>query len=601
MPTGIEGDDRSLEALLVMDDGSGLIVQSRLMFAGELGEAADSLVETFRTGGATRRKGLPRKIVFSTRQLHDALAPALGAAGVTCIYMPRILKLQEAFDELCEFLSREVPPFEEAPSPHGAGDDAVPAADDLAGWKAADRRVCARLAACARSEPRLSSARAVKRYFGRSDLAGYFKAHQAQGVIAAYATWAVMDYRSNYKSRTRAEAMLEEGIPEAEAMLLEARMESYPTLYRVAGFDPKAGTVDLEDVLVGGAVTVNDQLLSENIKKDVFLTARAYAAGRFRFLDPMGPPLGSPMALEAVEFLEDCGLEFTPEGLQDGAHVFGWLWDWADEWAADRPPPHIVNTDGDDMLFHTASFSVADPGKVRQALLRRRDVEHYDQGDEFIWVKRTGRGAKMLGGPVTLGRIEFIGDELVLTANSSERFARARRWLEEVPGVVFRSVTTRSLDEVEKDRPMDERIARPEPVEITPEIAAGIQEMLGKKYMDWLDEPLPILGGKTPRQACKTPAGRRQVTTLIRTMPDPMGPAPVRVPRQAMLRALGLAADEAPLPAGGLPVPAIPALADSVEADDWADDPIVNRSPKIGRNDPCPCGSGKKFKKCCGR
>jgi hypothetical protein len=21
--------------------------------------------------------------------------------------------------------------------------------------------------------------------------------------------------------------------------------------------------------------------------------------------------------------------------------------------------------------------------------------------------------------------------------------------------------------------------------------------------------------------------------------------------------------------------------------------------PAIGRNDPCPCGSGKKFKKCC--
>jgi uncharacterized protein len=23
-------------------------------------------------------------------------------------------------------------------------------------------------------------------------------------------------------------------------------------------------------------------------------------------------------------------------------------------------------------------------------------------------------------------------------------------------------------------------------------------------------------------------------------------------------------------------------------------------APKIGRNDPCPCGSGKKYKKCCG-
>lgn len=26
----------------------------------------------------------------------------------------------------------------------------------------------------------------------------------------------------------------------------------------------------------------------------------------------------------------------------------------------------------------------------------------------------------------------------------------------------------------------------------------------------------------------------------------------------------------------------------------------VVKPPKIGRNDPCPCGSGKKYKKCCG-
>jgi len=29
--------------------------------------------------------------------------------------------------------------------------------------------------------------------------------------------------------------------------------------------------------------------------------------------------------------------------------------------------------------------------------------------------------------------------------------------------------------------------------------------------------------------------------------------------------------------------------------------PIRRMEPKIGRNDPCPCNSGKKFKKCCGR
>ena len=29
--------------------------------------------------------------------------------------------------------------------------------------------------------------------------------------------------------------------------------------------------------------------------------------------------------------------------------------------------------------------------------------------------------------------------------------------------------------------------------------------------------------------------------------------------------------------------------------------PVVNKGPDVGRNDPCPCGSGKKYKNCCGK
>jgi len=29
--------------------------------------------------------------------------------------------------------------------------------------------------------------------------------------------------------------------------------------------------------------------------------------------------------------------------------------------------------------------------------------------------------------------------------------------------------------------------------------------------------------------------------------------------------------------------------------------PVRREVPKVGRNEPCPCGSGKKFKNCCGR
>ena len=29
--------------------------------------------------------------------------------------------------------------------------------------------------------------------------------------------------------------------------------------------------------------------------------------------------------------------------------------------------------------------------------------------------------------------------------------------------------------------------------------------------------------------------------------------------------------------------------------------PVRREGPKVGRNDPCPCGSGKKYKQCCGK
>ena len=41
-----------------------------------------------------------------------------------------------------------------------------------------------------------------------------------------------------------------------------------------------------------------------------------------------------------------------------------------------------------------------------------------------------------------------------------------------------------------------------------------------------------------------------------------------------------------------------------LKAEDTGSDGSVSatrRSQKVGRNDPCPCGSGKKYKKCCGQ
>jgi len=61
--------------------------------------------------------------------------------------------------------------------------------------------------------------------------------------------------------------------------------------------------------------------------------------------------------------------------------------------------------------------------------------------------------------------------------------------------------------------------------------------------------------------------------------------------QHAAAPALGAAAPQAP-PAGGLPRP--PARPEPVT-------PYTREQPKVGRNQPCPCGSGKKFKHCHGR
>ncbi len=43
------------------------------------------------------------------------------------------------------------------------------------------------------------------------------------------------------------------------------------------------------------------------------------------------------------------------------------------------------------------------------------------------------------------------------------------------------------------------------------------------------------------------------------------------------------------------------ALAEASKDDAPAAQPFVRQGQKIGRNDPCPCGSGKKYKHCHGK
>ncbi len=595
IPAFVEGDDRSMQILLAADRASGIALQAKPFFSGEAADAIEALVEAFHGRMPGAPTGIPRRIVCSDRKLYEAIDAMLGDRDVTCTYEPMIPELQELMEGLLGGLE-ETMPFDDVLYADQA-DDTVPAADDLPGWKAVDLRLVRRFSDFLQYERPLWSSRAARRYFGEDDLDYYFEEYERLGVIPAYAAWGVVAYRPTYRSRTQAEKMLAGGLPPAEEMLLRARTEAYPSLYRVADTDPQAGTVYLENVLLGGGLSVDDQLLSENIDINMFLPVRVFPAGQFRLIDLAGPLLGMGMGQDAVKFLRDAGVEFSPEGLNRMAHVFGRLWDWAENWKANRGPVVLRNMDEEDIVFQTASFSIADPKRIRRELLDRDDIDFDEENDEFVWSRASGGAAEKLGGPVTLARMEFVGDELVVTTNSVKRFEEARCWLTRLPGVAFRGVTNLSPEDFMKRNERGGRASSEEPIEITPEMAAGIQDLFERKYMQWIDTPLPVLNGQTPRQACATPAGRQKVTTMIRTMPEPVGNADVTVPRQAMLHELRLESEAPPssprppvLRAGHYESNVSAALPSAAGHDDM----------KVGRNDTCPCGSGRKYKECCG-
>jgi preprotein translocase subunit SecA len=136
--------------------------------------------------------------------------------------------------------------------------------------------------------------------------------------------------------------------------------------------------------------------------------------------------------------------------------------------------------------------------------------------------------------------------------------------------------------------------------------------------MDYLRQGIHLRGyaQKNPKQEYKREAfemfsamlssiKQEVVRTLARMqlqMPEelmPQGPKPSEFQfKHEAFEGLPASAKQAPSPGSPGGASAAPAAAG---ASDEAHQPFVRDGRKVGRNEPCPCGSGKKFKQCHGR
>jgi hypothetical protein len=120
-------------------------------------------------------------------------------------------------------------------------------------------------------------------------------------------------------------------------------------------------------------------------------------------------------------------------------------------------------------------------------------------------------------GTLVLGNVELENKALVLSVNSRQRSDLGRALLSETLGrcVGQPLVKTESVEQIMASRD----VAEPQEVVIPEEErCAIIHDQMDRHYCSVLDEPVPMLGGETPRAAVKTESGRVKVAEWVKMM-----------------------------------------------------------------------------------
>ena len=208
-----------------------------------------------------------------------------------------------------------------------------------------------------------------------------------------------------------------------------------------------------------------------------------------------------------------------------------WLIDIIDRASAPRIP-EVRNAEGDELLFCTVHYPFADGAAaddIRLALNRSPELRQ-ENATFWNWIGPR-RSAKTLSAQkrslkfqtflddsaLVFGSVELKDKGLILSVNSQARSERGRALLSEVlDGLVVQPlVEVQTLEQCMATRDP----APPPRLNLSSEERRTIiHDGLDRHYRDLLDQPIPVLGNKSPRAAVKTAKGRAKVVDWLKTL-----------------------------------------------------------------------------------
>jgi hypothetical protein len=186
---------------------------------------------------------------------------------------------------------------------------------------------------------------------------------------------------------------------------------------------------------------------------------------------------------------------------------------WLEQFTEEPRLPQAVHAStGDPISLTVDRYAVTDWGALAAILSVQPDVD----GDvENGWVRFEPMKDERRRTRASLTKKS--ADRLEVFCPTLKLADEARRWIEKIAGSAVRFKAREIVDPMSPKAMEAARKKSPAGPEIPPELKAQVErEFLRRHYEQWPDEPVPALGGKTPKAAVRTKKGRQAVIELLK-------------------------------------------------------------------------------------
>ncbi|HWP91884.1 MAG TPA: SEC-C domain-containing protein [Thermodesulfobacteriota bacterium] len=335
-------------------------------------------------------------------------------------------------------------------------------------------------------------------------------------MFSKFFDWFIHDFKLLDDGKRVIERFYEEErkyLSEVEDQILNDWMDNLYSFFEVEEVFPKKGC-RVRDIFSGELIEVKDTASSERISTSDIIAGRPLKTGNNYYFS--GVILVYPSSFKPLI------IDFFNREFKEYKKVFGrkstskdYLKDWGflmGNYLEDAlKHQRFLTPEGDDLVLASATYDLKNYDRALGNLRKVNSLQEMAGGTDELRMFSWLRADKS----TIYGTIELEKDKLRIECYSANILSKAKNLVEKrLKGlVVHEGDKIRQLESLmpkgKSGRPSkaNKKSRARNKVEVNP--------VLDRYYEDWIDKPLKVLQGKTPRQAMQTRQGRDKLNSIL--------------------------------------------------------------------------------------